>query len=211
MPTKLHMPPFPAPHGGTEPPRVAPMHLPAMALVASELDDSWPIRIVAPLALGRCDDCRDGRDADVPEGEAIATVVAHDPHGFRYKTLACALHLPAVVRHYRRHCWPTTVEVPTCSPRWFERSDRETYYAVDESRGVAVTRSYPTGAWAAWTVLDGVPTLLRTFPADFGDAHSREEAECWAQDHAARIAAGEFQAASAPIVALPVVTAEVAA
>lgn len=194
---------FPPLAGVADHHRPSPMHLPSMTDVAAELDDSWPIRIVGPLALGDCEECPDG---DLPVTGAIATVVAHDPHAFGYLTQACAFHLPGAVRHYKRHGWPMTVEIPTCSPQWFTRTDRETFYALDEARGVAVTRSYPTLAWAAWDVTDGVPTLLRTFPADSGDAHSRLDAECWAQDRAARIAADEHEAASVPTVALPVVT-----
>ena len=190
-----------------DPALVSPLHLPALSDVAADLDGlNTPVKIVNPIALDRCQDC--AHEDDVPELGAIATVVAYDEHGFRYFLATCALHLAGIIRHYRSHGWATVVEVPTCSPRWFERSDRETYWALDESRGIGVTRTH-VGGWAAWNVVDrltdSVPLAL--FAADCGDAASRLDAECWAQAYAAQRAADAYEESfsDAVTVALPVV------
>ncbi len=209
------LPLLPLREGPPDPARVSPIHLPALALAASDLDGcDAPIKIVNPTALAWCSDCAHGDD--VPELGAIAVVVGYDSHGFGYRTTVCALHLDGVVRHYRRHRWPTVVEVPACSRQWFERTDRETYYALDEDTGIAVTRT-TLDVWAVWQVSAsmalGAPLAL--FPADQGDAQSRLVAECWAQDHAARLAADAYESGFviAETVALPAVAAvnEVAA
>lgn len=192
-----------APHGCVDPARVSPLHLPALAHTAADLDGlDAPVRIVNPAALDRCGDCAAGDD--IPELGAIATVVAYDAHGFGYRTEGCALHLPGVVRHFQGHGWSTVVEVPTCSRQWFERSDRETYWALDEARGVAVV----PGMWDTWTVVEatdgyGAGRALTVYP-------HRVDAERWAQDHAARLAADAYEAASADTVA-PSAATEVAA
>ncbi len=200
--------------GPPDPARVPPTHLPAVHHVASDLDGiDAPIKIVDPTELGACTACSDehGRDDDPLLG-AIATVVAYDEHGFRYTLATCALHMSLVVDHYNGHRWPTVVEVPASSRQWFERSDRETYYALDEDTGIAVTRT-TLDVWAVWQVAASVALSapLAVFPADEGDAQSRLVAECWAQDHAARLAADAYEVASHVAGALPVAVAGVAA
>ncbi len=213
--------PIDAPHlplreGPPDPARVPPLHLPAVHHVASDLDGiDAPIKIVDPTELGACTACLDehGR-LDDPLLGAIATVVAYQD-GFRFHLAVCALHMSLVVRHYNSHGWPTLVEVPTCSRQWFERSTRETYYALDEDTGIAVTRT-TLDVWAVWQVSAslalGAPLAL--FPADQGDAQSRLVAECWAQAYAARLAADAYESGFviAETVALPLVAVtEVAA
>lgn len=209
MPTKhLTAPPTPQ---RVAPARVNPCHLPALHHVAADLDGlDHPVRIVNPAELGECEGCtHDDTDLD-----AIAEVVAEDADGFRYRSRVCALHLTPEVRYHARHGRVLTVEVPAASRQWFERADRETYIALDESRGVGVSRTH-VGGWAAWTVLDGITVgaPLAVFASDHGDPHARLTAECWAQDHAATLAAHEYETAQAVTVALPVqdVTTEVAA
>ncbi len=200
-------PHLPLREGPPDPARVPPLHLPAVHHVASDLDGlTAPVKIVNPTELGACTACLDEHERlDDPLLGAIATVVAYDEHGFRYTLAVCALHMSLVVDHYNGHGWPTVVEVPTCSRQWFERSDRETYYALDEDTGIAVTRT-TLDVWAVWRVSASVALSapLAVFPADQGDAQSRLVAECWAQDHAARLAADAYEVASQVTVTLPV-------
>lgn len=201
----------PARIGPLHPAQVSPVHLPALSDVASDLDGlGAPVKIVNPLALDWCDTCAHGDD--VPELGAIVTVVAKDPYGFGYRIPACALHLAGVIRHFGRHHWPTVVEAPTCSPRWFERCDRETYWGLDETHGIAVVRS----RLDVWVVFEAAQDdqgyghagqLLAVSYGDDGDAAGRAAAEVWAQDCAAQRAADAHEAsfAVAGPVALPVV------
>ncbi|MDN5929665.1 MAG: hypothetical protein L0I24_01125, partial [Pseudonocardia sp.] len=183
--------------------RISPLHLPAMCDVAADLDGlAAPIRIVNPTELGACTACSVEHRHDEPVLGAIGTVYATDAHGFRRFTAVCALHLAGVVTHYGSHGWPTVVEVPA-SPRWFERTDRETYYALDETRGVAATR----GIWDAWQVVEvvdgfGADQSLMTSP-------SRVVAEAFAQAYAAGLAADAYESGFviAETVVLPVVAA----
>lgn len=194
--------------GPDDPARISPLHLPALHHVAADLDGlNAPVKIVNSASLDRCDDCATGDD--VPELGAIATVVATDTHGFRYRSVTCALHLAGVVRHYNGHGWALVVEVLASSRQWFERSDRETFYAVDESRGVAVTR----GIWDAWQVVDvvdgfGSPRLLAAVGLRDGESFNacRGRAEVLAQAVAAQAAADAYEASfsDAVTVALPV-------
>lgn len=206
MPTK-HFTPLPAPAAPAVPAvpaRVSPVHLPALAHAAADLDGTdYPIKIINPAELGPCEDCQADTLGDVLD--AIATVVAYA--GIHtHCEVVCALHLPVALKHYRRADRPVTVEVPAESELYFVRSDRETYWALDEAHGIGVARTH-LGGWAAWDVVDGVTRSvpLAVFPADFGDPASRLDAECWAQDHAARRAAEAYELASAVTVALPVV------
>lgn len=195
--------------GPDDPARISPLHLPALHHIAADLDDlNAPVKIVNPASLDRCDDCATGDD--VPELGAIATVVATDTHGFRYRSVTCALHLAGVVRHYNGHGWALVVEVPASSRQWFERTDRETFYALDESRGVGVTRTH-VGGWAAWDVVDGLTRSvpLTLFGADAGDAAARLDAECWAQAHAARVAADAYEASFSDAVTVALAVAAV--
>jgi hypothetical protein len=194
------------------PARISPRHLPAMHHVAADLDDTYPVRIVNPAELGPCEDCR---DHDLDELGSIATVIAYDPSEVCWREDFCALHLRGAVRHHGKAGRHVVVEVPVETRQWFVRDDRETYYGLDDAHGIGVSRTH-LGGWVVWDVLDGVTRSapLAVFPADHGDPAARLDAECWAQDHAARLAAEAYEAASAVTVALPVVqdvTAEAAA
>lgn len=181
-----------------DPARVSPQHLPALAQVAADLDGiTAPVRIVNATDLPPCVACP---DHDLPRLDAIATVIARDVDAFGYRAAVCALHLRPEIGYHTRRGHTVVVEVPASGGRqWFERTDRETYYALDEAHGVAVVR----GMWDTWTVVTaadglGADHALAVFPW-------RSDAECWAQDHAARVAADAYEAASAAV-ALPVVT-----
>lgn len=196
-----------------DPARITPLHLPAMSEVAADLDGlNAPIRIVNPTELGACTACSDEHGRHEPVLGAIGTVYATDPHGFRHFTAACALHLAGAVTHYDSHGWPTVVEVPACSRQWFERTDSETYYALDESRGVAVVR----GLWDVWQVVEAVdgfgsPTLLASVGLRDGESfnQARKRAEVLAQAYASTVAADAYEAgfSDTETVALPVVAA----
>lgn len=173
--------------GCVDPARVSPLHLPALGHVAADLDGlGAPVRIVNAAYLDWCEDCAAGDD--VPVWGAIATVVAYDEHGFGYRTEGCALHLPGVVRHFQGHGWPTTVEVPASGGRrWFERSDRETYWALDDTNGIAVVRALHD-CWQVIEVCAGLPVALLALVPD------RAVAELLAQAVAAVRAADAYEA-----------------
>jgi hypothetical protein len=210
-----------APHlyGPAEPARVSPLHLPALAHVASDLDGlDVPVKVVNAEILDRCAYCTgDTSDDRTTSDPAVATVVATDAYGFRYVEPVCVFDLPGAVRHHTRRERPVVVEVPADSRRWFERTDRETYYAVDEAHGVAATR----GIWDAWQVVKvvngfGSTQLLAAVGLRDGESFNdcRARAELLAQAYASTLAADAYEAASldAVTVALPVVTvSEVAA
>lgn len=208
-----------------DPARVNPLHLPALAHVAADLDGlNVPIRVVPPVELGACEDCV----LDTVDGTArtaVATVVAVDRYDFRYRTAGCALHLESLVRwHTRREC-AVKVEVPAHQGRdFYERSPRETFYAVsahDPMTGVAATR----GMWDAWQVVevvDGFGSARVLAPVGLRDGESfdacRERAEVLAQAYAAVLAVDAYEAAQddavqgdVETVELPVVTVERAA
>lgn len=208
-----------------DPARVNPLHLPALAHVAADLDGlNVPVRVVPPTVLDRCVDC--GRDGDgaLPVQPSIATVVAIDAYGFRYPLPACALHLASLAAWQTRRECAVKVEVPAHQGRdFFERSPRETFYAVsshDPMTGVAATR----GIWDAWQVVevvDGFGSARVLAPVGLRDGESfndcRLRAEVLAQAVAAQRAADLYEArqaaelADAVTVALPVVTVERAA
>lgn len=200
-------PPNPAPlpprdHPTTGAAWVSPRHLPALHHVAADLDElDHPVRIVPTAELDTCGDCADG---DLPELGSVATVVATSPDGHTYRDDACALHLSGAVRYHSGRNRQVTVEVPAASRRWFQRDDRETYYAIDEVVGVGVVR----GMWDSWIVVhavDGVGAqhAVEVFPR-------RVDAEWCAQNLAAQIAADAYEAGFAEPVALPIVAAMVA-
>lgn len=207
-----------------EPARVNPLHLPALAHIAPDLDGlNVPVRVVPPTVLDRCVDC--GRDGDgaLPVQPSIATVVAIDGYGFRYPLPACALHLASLVAWQTRRECAVKVEVPAHQGRdFFERSPRETFYAVSSPMtGVAATR----GMWDAWQVVevvDGFGSARVLAPVGLRDGESfdacRERAEVLAQAYAAVLAADAYEAAQddtaqddVETVELPVVTVERAA
>lgn len=183
MPTK---PATPTSHDPADPARVNPMHLPALAHCAADLDGlTAPVRITAPTALGSCAACP---EYDLPDLGAIATVRATDSDGFVYVDPICPLHLHGEIRYHAHFGRSVVVEVPASGGRqWFERSDHETYYGLDEARGIAVVG----GMWDTWTVVEardrlGADRALATFP-------QRGDAECWAQAHAAHLAADAYE------------------
>lgn len=157
---------------------------------------SHPVRIVPPAELGgNCASCPDG---DLPvAAAAIVTVNGYDTQGRAHHNVVCALHLSAVVRDHTRRGRSVVVEAPTCSPRWFTRTDRETWYAVDEYHGVVVARDV-LDTWTVWLHREnGEPRPL--YPrVGLRDGESaaqcRVRVEDWAQDHAARLAADAYEA-----------------
>ncbi len=216
MPTKHLTAPASTPGAPVDPARVSPLHLPAMHHVAADIyEPDVPIRIVTAGELDPCGDC-DYDDLDTPG--PVATVRATDAHGYRHSDDVCVLHLPGLVRHHSRQNRAVVIEIgATEGRRWFERSDRETYYALDESRGIAATR----GIWDAWQVVEvvdgfGSPTLLASVGLRDGESfnQARARAEVLAQAVAAVRAADAYESGFviAETVALPVVTVtEVAA
>lgn len=204
----------PAQHGPVDPARVSPVHLPALARVASDLEAvTAPVKVVAPTVLEPCTDCGTHGDGAMPPQTSIATVVAADTDGFVYRSEACALHLESLVAWQTRRECAVKVEVPACQGRdFFERSPRETFYAVsahDPMTGVAATR----GMWDAWQVVevvDGFGSARVLAPVGLRDGESfdacRERAEVLAQAVAAQRAADAYEAAFAVTVALPAVT-----
>ncbi len=200
------------------PAHVSPIHLPAMAHVASDLESlTVPIKVVPATYLGACEDCCTDTRNDLDALPAVATVVAVDAYGFRYRSEACALHLESLVDwHVRREC-RVHVEVPADSTRWYERDDRETWFAVDDQLGVVVARDV-LDTWTVWlhdTNLSPVPLVAR-MGVRGGESYAdlRERAEVLAQAYASTLAADGYELASqdAVTVALPVVAvSEVAA
>lgn len=196
-----------------EPARVNPLHLPALAHVAPDLDGlNAPIRVVPPVELDRCVDC--GRDGDgaLPVQPSIATVVAIDAYGFRYLLPACALHLASLVAWQTRRECAVKVEVPAESPRWFERTARETWWAVDDEVGVVAARDV-LDSWTVYLFRTNEPPIALVARMGSGGVGSvRERAEVLAQAYAAVLAAQVHEAAQdAETVELPVVTVERAA
>lgn len=167
-----------------DPARVSPMHLPALAELAADLDGlAAPVHIVNRADLGACAACPDG---DLPESDAIATVVSTDAHGFRYRDRVCALHLDPEVGYHSRAGHTVVVEVPAFSRRWFERTDRETYFALDECHGVAAVRDMHD----CWAVVDTTHGIIDTTLALVPD---RAVAELLAQAVAAVRAADAYE------------------
>lgn len=180
-----------APLGPVDPARVSPIHLPALAHVAAELDTcTAPIRVVPAVDLGVCVECWGGPLGDVPVLDAVATVVATDANGYVSGDEVCSLHLDETVWNHgwlHRH---VVVEVPAHEGRrWFERSDRETYYALDDLRGIAVVRDF-THAWTVVEAHDGFTgRALAVLPLGAGGyAESRLRAEVLAQAYASQLA-----------------------
>lgn len=157
--TRHHLRRFVAPdelgplHLPADPARINPSHLPALAHVGSDVEFlTVPVRVVAPVELGVCVDCEPFGDGAMPVADSVATVVAVDAYGFVYSSPVCAVHVEPLARwHARREC-VVRVDVPaTGGVRWFERSERETFYAVSDSlSGVAVVR----GMGDVWMVVD---------------------------------------------------------
>ena len=201
----------------TDPARVNPLHLPALAHVAADLDGlNAPIRLVPATDLAGCVDCGSHGDGALPVQPSIAVVVAVDAYGFRIFLPACALHVgPLVAWQTRREC-AVAVEVPADGRRWFDWSPRETWYAVDDETGVVVARD----VCDSWTVYlfhanyAPIPLVARMGLRD-GESYSvlRMRAEVLAQAYAASVAAGMYEAAQqdAVTVGLPVVANGVAA
>jgi hypothetical protein len=202
-----------APHlyGPADPARVSPLHLPALAHIASDLDGlDAPVKVVNAEILDRCAYCTgDTSDDRTTSDPAVATVVATDAYGFRYVEPVCVFDLPGAVRHHARRERPVVVEVPADSRRWFERGDRETWYAVDDETGVVVARDV-CDTWTVWlhdTNQAPVSLVARIGVRDTESyADLRARAEVLAQATASTLAADAYELASldAVTVALPV-------
>ena len=179
---------LPEPLGPVDPAGVSPVHLPALAHVAAELDTcSAPIRVVRAKDLGVCVECADPRNVE-PVRDAIATVVAYaDELTTRHE--ACPLHLDDVIRDHARRGHTVTVEVPafgghTC----FSRHERETFYAVDASTGLVVTRDV-IDTWSVYVCVENAaPVLLAARMGVAGVGSARERAEVLAQAYASQLA-----------------------
>lgn len=170
---------------------VSPIHLPALHHVAADLDGiTAPIHIVAPADLGTCEDCRDEPQPwDEPARDAVATVHARALGGRVVSVAVCALHLAPALAWFERQGMPVHVTVPATGGRqWFERSERETWYAVDDSLGVVVARDVSD----TWTVYlhreNHAPEVLAARMGVSGPGTARERAEVLGQAYAAQLA-----------------------
>ena len=141
-----------------------------------------------------------------------------DRYGFRYPLPACALHVASLVAWQTRRECAVSVEVPAESTRWFERTARGTWWAVDDEVGVVAARDV-LDSWTVYLFRTNEPpiALVARMGSD-GVGSVRERAEVLAQAYAAVLAADVYEAAQddtvqddVETVELPVVTVERAA
>lgn len=170
---------------------VCPAHLPAVWHVQPEVEQlterGVPVRIVSAVELGGCEDCAD--DPSLGHLDAVAVVRATSATGRAHEVKVCPLHLSRVVTWFARQGMPLVVQVPAMGGRrWFERDTRETWFAIDDSVGVVVSRDVSD----TWTVYlheeNRAPVILAARVGLSGPGAARERAEWLGQAVASQYA-----------------------